>query len=144
MVNIIDDEDDNTEIIGSKNEDRLLFTFDINVDLRYHLITAVSLNVSFTNDMESICINITTAPNGLFPLLWCRSTWEKDVIYQTPDIKELFLTEVRYQNIKTKFDGFTVVLFSKDTVLSQTEEKADLIFVVKVQKSSKIPFRYFY
>ena len=143
MVNIIDAEDDNMEIIGNKDEDRLLFTFDINVDLKYHLITAVSLNVSFTNDMESICTNITTAPNGLFPLLWCQSTWEKDVAYQTPDIKELFLTEVRYQNIKTKFDGFKVVLFSRDTVLNQTEEKADLIFEVKVQKSSKISFSYF-
>lgn len=144
MVHIFDEEDDNTEIIGSKDEDRLLFTFDINVDLKYHLINAVSLNVSFTNDMKSICINITTAPNGLFPLLWCQSTWEKNVFYQTPDIKELFLTEVRYQNIKTKFDGFKVVLFSSDTVLNQTEEKADLIFEVKVQKSSKIPFCYFY
>lgn len=143
MVNIIDAEDDNMEIIGNKDEDRLLFTFDINVDLKYHLITAVSLNVSFTNDMESICINITTAPNGLFPLLWCQSIWEKDVAYQTPDIKELLLTEVRYQNIKTKFDGFKVVLFSRDTVLNQTEEKADLIFEVKVQKSSKISFFYF-
>ena len=143
MVNIIDAEDYNMEIIGNKDEDRLLFTFDINVDLKYHLITAVSLNVSFTNDMESICINITTVPNGLFPLLWCQSTWEKDVVYQTPDIKELFLTEVRYQNIKTKFDGFKVVLFSWDTVLNQTEEKADLIFEVKVQKSSKISFFYF-
>ena len=58
MVNIFDDKDDNTEIIGSKDKDRLLFTFDINVDLKYHLITAVRLNVSFTNDMKSICINV--------------------------------------------------------------------------------------
>lgn len=136
-VNIIDEEDDNTEVIGTNADDNLQFIFDICLDLRYHLVTAVYINVSFSNDMASTCINITTLPNGLFPVLWCQSLWAKSIVYQSPDIKSLFLTEVQYQEIKFTFLGFTVVLSSNDNILNQTEEKADLILEVKVPKPSK-------
>lgn len=87
--------------------------------------------------MTSTCINITTSPNGLFPLLWCQPLWEKNVIYQSPDIKSLFLTEVQCQKVKSKFLGFKVILSSHDNILNQTKEEADLILQVKVPKPSK-------
>ena len=107
------------------------------MDLRYHLVTAVYINVSFANDMTSTCINITTLPNGLFPVLWCHPLWEKNVVYQSPDIKNLFLTEVQCQKIKFQFLGFAVVLSSHGNILNQTDEKADLILQVKVPKPGK-------
>ena len=137
-VDIICDENAAIESLGNEVDDYLKFVFDININLRYHLVTGVYLNVSFANDMGPTCVNISTLPNVLYPLQWCQSSWEADVVYQSPNIKILFLTEVRYQNKFEYFEDFTLILTNNNYKLNQSSPYGDLVLEFKLPKPGKM------
>ena len=137
-VDIICDESAAIENIGNQVDDYLKFVFDININLRYHLVTGVYLNVSFANNMGPTCVNISTLPNVLYPLQWCQSSWKADVVYQSSNIKILFLTEVRYQNMFEYFEDFTLILTNNNYTLKQSSPYGELVLEFKLPKPGKM------
>ena len=119
-----------------------MFVFDVNINLRYHLITGIYLQLLFPDNIPSTCHNLTTN-NVLFPLKWCQDSWDAFKTYQSPNMKELFITEVHLRNKKENIHDFKIFLSNNQLMLNESSVPAQLIVEFKTPKAGIFSLIYY-